>query len=319
MAGYDAAGGRLVHVATTPTGLPELFSGERQLTDVGRAFREGRQLIRPERFTAKSGDSSEVEAWLMRRAGFAGGRRYPVLLNIHGGPFTQYGNRFFDEFQVYAGAGYAVLFSNPRGSSGYSEGLGAGHPGAGRGRPGVGDRGLRGPHGRGGRGPPPVRLPGPGTGGGHGRVLRRIHMTSWIVGHTDRFRAACSERAVNNLLSEDGSSDIASFFKSYVGAYVWEVPEAYLKMSPITHAADITTPLLIVHSEDDLRCPVGQAEDLFTILRALKREAELVRFPAEGHQLSRSGSPSHRVMRFQVILDWFARHLRPGEESAGAG
>jgi dipeptidyl aminopeptidase/acylaminoacyl peptidase len=138
-------------------------------------------------------------------------------------------------------------------------------------------------------------------------------MTSWIVGHTDRFRAACSERAVNNFVLEGGASDVAFGFKGYVGAHWFEAPEVYLRISPSTYASEIRTPLLILHSEDDLRCPIENAEDLFAILRLLKREVELVRFPAESHELSRSGSPAHRVMRFEVILDWFGRHLRPDQ------
>jgi dipeptidyl aminopeptidase/acylaminoacyl peptidase len=136
------------------------------------------------------------------------------------------------------------------------------------------------------------------------------YMTSWVVGHTDRFACAISERAVNNLLSQDGTSDIASFFKGCTGAYVWEAPEAYLRVSPWSYAKDITTPLLIIHSEEDHRCPVGQAEELFVYLRANKREVELVRFPGECHELSRSGSPGHRVMRFEIILEWLDRYMK---------
>jgi dipeptidyl aminopeptidase/acylaminoacyl peptidase len=116
---------------------------------------------------------------------------------------------------------------------------------------------------------------------------------------------------VNNFVLEGGSSDTGGFFKSIVGAHWFEAPDAYLQISPSTYAENITTPLLILHSEDDLRCPVGNAEDLFAILRLLRREVEFVRFPAESHELTRSGSPLHRVMRFEVILDWFARYLRP--------
>ena len=112
----------------TPTTLPELFVLRRrrgaQLTDIGERFRRAATIVEPERFTATSADGTEVEAWIMRPAGFEAGKRYPTLLNIHGGPFTQYGNRFFDEFQVQAGAGYAVVYCNPRGSSGYSEAWG---------------------------------------------------------------------------------------------------------------------------------------------------------------------------------------------------
>jgi dipeptidyl aminopeptidase/acylaminoacyl peptidase len=307
--GFDSVAGRLAYAATTPTAPAELFTDAGPLTDVGAGFRAGRALCAPERFTAISPDGTEVEAWIMRPAGFAEGRRYPMLLNIHGGPFTQYGNRFFDEFQVYTGAGFAVVYSNPRGSSGYDESWG---------------RAIRGPLNEG---------PGWGTvdyedlmavtdealkrfefcdpdrlgvlGGSYGGF-----MTSWIVGHTDRFRAAVSERALNNLISDWGSSDFGWTFKGYVGGFLYEDVEAHLRMSPSSYAHEITTPLLILHSENDLRCPVEQGEHLFTTLRILGREVEMVRFPSESHELSRSGSPAHRVMRFEVILDWFARMLR---------
>jgi len=308
LTGYDAQRGMMVHTATTPSSPPELYSGERRLTEAGRSFSEARELVEAERFTAVSADGSEVDAWIMRPAGFEPGRRYPVLLNVHGGPFAQYGSRFLDEFQVYAGAGYVVLFSNPRGSSGYSEAWGRAIRGPSNGGPGWGsvdfedlmavtDEALR-------RFDfcDPERL---GVlGGSYGGF-----MTSWIVGHTDRFRAACSERAGNNLVSAFGSGDLDWMLKGYIGAFLFEDVDAYLHISPTTYAQNIRTPLLILHSENDLRCHVEQAEQLFTTLRLLGREVELVRFPGEGHELSRSGSPAHRVMRFEIIVEWFGRHL----------
>jgi dipeptidyl aminopeptidase/acylaminoacyl peptidase len=312
VSGYDTAAGTTIHTATTPTSPGELYCGDRRLTEVTRAFTAGRELAEPERFTAVSADGSEVEAWVVRPLRFEPGQRFPVLLSVHGGPFSQYGNKFLDEFQVYAGAGYVVLYANPRGSSGYSEEWG---------------RAIRGPIEDG---------PGWGTvdyedlmavvdealqrfdfcdserlgvlGGSYGG-----YMTSWIVSHSDRFKAACSERSCNNFVLEGGSADIGWAFRGYVGAHWFEAPDVYLKISPTTYAANITTPLLILHSEDDLRCPIANAEDLFAILRLLRREVEFVRFPAESHELSRSGSPAHRVMRFETILDWFARHLHPEE------
>jgi len=310
LTGVDAGAGTIVHAASRPTMLSELFSGDRQLTEVGKAFTEPRELMPPERFMAVSPDGTEVEAWVIRPAGFEEGKKYPALLNIHGGPFTQYGNRFFDEFQVYAGAGYVVVYSNPRGSSGYSEAWG---------------RAIRGPVGGGG--------PGWGTvdyedclavideavkrfefidadrlgvmGGSYGGF-----MTSWIVGHTDRFQVGISERAVNQWVSMWGSSDFGWDFKGYIGAFLHENFDAYVNMSPATYAKEITTPLLILHSENDLRCPIEQGEQLFVTLRLLKREVEFVRFPAESHELSRSGNPGHRVKRFEIILEWLDRHLK---------
>ncbi len=306
--GFDVRYGTLVHAATTPTTFAELYSGDAKLTNVTDGFPA--ELIDPERFTAVSKDGTEVDVWVMRPAGFEEGKRYPGLLNIHGGPFTQYGTGFFDEFQVYAGAGYAVVFSNPRGSSGFTEEWG---------------RAIRGPaNGEG---------PGWGTvdyedltaaldtalerydfldgnrvgvlGGSYGG-----YMTSWIVGHTNRFKAAISERAVNNLLSAYGSSDLFWAFRGHFGAFAYDAVDDYLKHSPISYADDIETPLLIMHSENDLRCDVEQAEQLFITLRLKGKETELIRFPGEGHELSRSGSPRHRLQRFEIVLDWFDRHLK---------
>jgi dipeptidyl aminopeptidase/acylaminoacyl peptidase len=313
LTGLDVAGDTVVHAAASATTLSELFAGDRKLTDVGRAFLNGREIVAPERFTATSEDGAEVEAWIIRPAGFTEGNTYPVLLNIHGGPFTQYGNKLFDEFQVYAGAGYAVVYSNPRGSSGYTEEWG---------------RAIRGP------------IDGPGWGSVDfddamaviDEALRRFRfcdpdrvgvmggsyggfLTSWIVSHTDRFATAISERSVNNWVSSWGSSDIG-WDKGYIGAFMFEDIDAWLKISPITYATEIHTPLLILHSENDLRCPIEQGEQLFTTLRLLKRHVEMVRFPEESHELSRSGSPVHRVMRFEIVLEWLARSLQPRDAAS---
>jgi dipeptidyl aminopeptidase/acylaminoacyl peptidase len=309
--GFDCVNGTLVHTATDLVTLPELFVDGRRVTSVTEVFNSKVGAVPAERFDVTSPDGTQVDAWILKPKDFDEGTKYPVLLNIHGGPFTQYGNRFFDEFQVFAEAGYVVLFSNPRGSSGYSE---------------EAARAIRGPLTDG---------PGWGTvdqddllavvdtalerfdfcdadrlgilGGSYGGF-----MTSWITGHTNRFKAACSERAVNNWHSMHGSSDMGWFFKGYFGAFAFEegATEAFLKHSPITYVQDMHTPMLILHSESDLRCPIEQAEQLFTSMRLLKRDVEFVRFPAEGHELSRSGSPRHRVQRFEIILEWFDRKLK---------
>jgi dipeptidyl aminopeptidase/acylaminoacyl peptidase len=309
LSGYDIRDGVVVRAGTTSPNLSELYADDTQLTSVGKGFAEGRELVAPERFTAVSKDGSEVEAWIIRPAGFEEGERYPVLVNIHGGPFTQYGNGFFDEFQVYAGGGYAVVYSNPRGSSGYSEDWGRAIMGPGELGPGWGSVDVEDVMAVTDTAlekfdfcdPDRVGVMGGSYGG---------FMTSWIVGHTNRFKAACSERAVNNFVSMYGSSDIGWVFKGYHGAFVHDSVDTYLQLSPWTYAKDIETPLLILHSENDLRCNVEQAEQLFTTLRLLKRDVELVRFPAETHELTRSGNPAHRVARFELLLDWFDRYLK---------
>ena len=175
LTGFDARDGVIARAGTTAPNLTELYVGEEQVTDVGRAFVDGRELVTPERFTAVSEDGSEVDAWIARPAGFEEGKRYPVLLNIHGGPFTQYGNGFFDETQVYAGAGYAVVYSNPRGSSGYSEAWGRAIMGPGELGTGLGDGGLPGSDGRRRRGPEALRLLRPRADGRARRLVRRLH------------------------------------------------------------------------------------------------------------------------------------------------
>jgi dipeptidyl aminopeptidase/acylaminoacyl peptidase len=310
---YDLRGDRLVYTSTTHTRPAELFDRDgTQLTSVCDGFVAKCELAEVERFTAVSSDGTEVDAWLVRPPGFDEGKRYPVLLDIHGGPFGQYGTGFFDEVQVYAGAGYCVLFSNPRGGSGYSEAWG---------------RAIRGP------------IDGSGSGWGGvdyedlmgvvDTALERFdfldperlgvlggsyggYMTSWIIGHTNRFKAALSERAVNSLVSMFGSSDIGWVFERQFGGDMWDNMDEYLRMSPATYAHEIETPVLIVHSENDLRCNVEQGEHLFTLLRVLGKEVEMLRFPSESHELSRSGSPVHRVLRFEAILEWFGRYLDPG-------
>jgi dipeptidyl aminopeptidase/acylaminoacyl peptidase len=311
LGGYDARDGKVAYTASTHTTMRELHADGRQLTNVGKTFTEGRELAEPERFTARSKDGYEVDAWVVRPPGFEPGKRYPAILTIHGGPFTQYGTGFFDEVQVYAGGGYVVLFSNPRRGSGYSE-----------------------EHGRAIRGP--VGDAGPGWGsvdyddvmGVVDSALEQFdfidadrlgviggsyggYMTSWIVGHTNRFKAAISERAVNNLVSMFGSSDLFWVFERQFGGPLWDHVDAYLEKSPSTYATNIETPVLVLHSEQDLRCNIEQGEFFFTLLHLLGKEVEMVRFPSESHELSRSGSPQHRVMRFETILEYFGRYLSP--------
>ncbi len=309
--GYSAALGaadRLAFAASDPVTPAEIFvaaadgTGERRVTDLNGPWRQEVFLSAPQRFRFRRA-GFEVEGWVMKPFGAAEGVRGPALLNIHGGPHTQYGYQFFDEFQVYAGAGHAVVYVNPRGSQGYGEAFtravlrdwGGGDFAdvmAGL------DEAVR-------RSPfiDPERM---GVlGGSYGGFL-----TSWIVGHDHRFKAACSERAVNDQWGMFGTSDIGHIFNVVeLGTTPWDGLDHYVARSPISYAKDVTTPLLIIHSEDDLRCPIEQAEQLFVALKKLGKEVVFVRFPDENHELSRSGRPRHRLARYRFILDWFDKYL----------
>ena len=312
-----ADGSRLAFAAMDPTNPAEVFacrpdgSGERRLTDLNGDWKAEVALSPPQRIICER-NGCALDAWVVKPYGFVPGKRYPLLLNIHGGPHMMYGHDFFDEFQVYSGAGYAVLYANPRGSQGYGEAFT---------RSVIGDWGgvdhddltaaldaalqqcdfID-----------PQRL---GVmGGSYGGYL-----TTWAVGHTQRFRAACSERAVNNVHTLFGTSDIGhSFAEAQSGWLPWDNPDWYLERSPLTYAPSITTPLLIIHAENDLRCPIEQAEQLFVALKKQRKEVRFVRFPDEGHDMSRAGKPRHRLERFRIILAWFASHLDPPDSPSDA-
>lgn len=308
VADVDAVGDVIVHAVSSPTRPAELRCGDAQLTHVSDEFCRSVALQAPQRFLATSPDGSEVEAWAMAPARAVAGERYPALLFVHGGPFAQYGNTFLDEFHVATGAGYAVVYANPRGSSGYGDDWGRAIRGPISGGPGWGtvdledlmavtDEAVR-------RFDfvDPERL---GVlGGSYGGF-----MTAWIVSHTDRFKAACAERGIYNVYSAIGTSDGLWSSGNVWGGDPYEHEDLMMRVSPITHADNIRTPLLLIHSDEDHRCPVEQAEQLFTRLRLLQREVELVRFPHGTHDLSRGGPPRQRVFRFERILDWFDRHL----------
>lgn len=265
------------------------------------------------------GTDGEIDAWIMCPAGVDpsdGSSPLPVIVNVHGGPHTQYSETFFDEAQAQAAAGFVVVMSNPRGGSGREQAwgqaiLGPKHPVA----PGTGwgvadlndviaviDAALD-------RFPVCDRNRVGMQGGSYGGYMATLLASR----HAGRLRAICSERAVNNLLTEEWSSDIGTMFRVEHGVDPVTDPEEYLRMSPVRFAADIDVPMLIVHSEDDIRCPISQAEELFITLRWLGKPVEFWRFPGETHELSRSGSPFHRRRRFEIILEWFTERLAARE------
>jgi len=320
---FDEAGGTIAFCAGAVDEVSDVFILEtddrkgkaRRLTNFADNYQSTVHPQPWERFAVPCTDgSAEIDAWIMRPVGFDESRKYPVVLNVHGGPHTQYGETYFDEAQFQAAAGFVVLMSNPRGGSGREQAwgqaiLGPNHPHA----PGTGwgsvdvddvmavldgalanysfcDRNRVGMQG--------------GSYGGY--------MATLLAGlHSDRFKAICSERSVNNLVTEEFTSDIATVFRIEHGLSHLDDPDEYLRMSPIRFVRDITCPMLLIHSENDLRCPINQAEELFVAMRLLHKDVTFYRFPGETHELSRSGSPIHRRQRAEIILDFFAKHLQP--------
>jgi dipeptidyl aminopeptidase/acylaminoacyl peptidase len=311
---YSVANATVAFTAAAPHRPAEVYVrtalGEQQVTALNADWCATVELPEPEHFIMHS-EGGEIDAWVMRPAGFEPGRRYPTLVNIHGGLFAQYGWTFFDEFQVQTGAGYVVLSCNPCGSSGREDTFARAIIGC-PGEPNSADvlamldEALR-----------RYDFLDPGRvgliGGSYGGYL-----AGWIVGHTDRFVAAVPERDLYNRYSKDGTSDIWSGY-TYLRVHQWENPELYWRYSPIAYVQNMRTPLLILHSEKDLRCPIEQAEQLLTALKQMRREVRFVRFPGENHELSRSGKPSHRGQRFGYILDWFAEKLQPSRSLEQTG
>ncbi|PWW45058.1 MULTISPECIES: S9 family peptidase [Paenibacillus] len=274
-----------------------------QLTQSNPQLDEEIQLSTPETFWFDSSDGLRLQGWMLKPAGMVEGVKVPTILEIHGGPHMMYGFTFMHEFQILAAQGYAVVYINPRGGLGYGQQF----VNACRGDYGGGDYrdlmeamdyalsqysfidesrlGV--------------------TGGSYGGF-----MTNWIVGHTDRFKAAVTQRSISNWLSFYGVSDIGFFFtEDQIGGNAWDDTEKLWKHSPLAYVGNINTPLLILHGEQDLRCPIEQAEQLYVALKRRRQTTRFVRFPRANHELSRGGHPHLRVRRLEHIAGWFNEHL----------
>ncbi|TXN31843.1 S9 family peptidase [Lacisediminihabitans profunda] len=297
--GHDAVGERTLVSFRGPATQGDLglvAGGElAAITDFSSGLRET-GVIGAHEITVPARDGYPVHGWVLKPAGEG---PHPVLLTIHGGPFAQYESSFLDESQVYADAGYAVVLCNPRGSAGYGEE----HGRAIRQQMGTLDYTdvidfLDGAIARTpGLDPDRVGIMGGSYGG---------YLTAWTIAHDHRFAAAIVERGYLDPEQFIGTSDIGSFFSD---EYTGLDPDRIRAQSPQAVVRQVTTPTLVIHSADDLRCPLPQGERYYAELARNGVEAELLVFPGENHELSRSGRPRHRLQRFEAILDWWAKHL----------
>ena len=294
-----SAAGKIWLVVAEADGVDEvaiLHNGEISvLTDFSRDLRAA-GVLPPEELWYVAEDGTKVQGWVIKPEGEG---PHPVLLNIHGGPHAQYTFSLFDEAQVYAAAGYAVVMCNPRGSAGYGEKFArsilrqmgtldmqdilgfldhsiASIPSLDGERVGV-------------------------MGGSYGG-----YMSAWLLAHEPRFTAGIVERGFLDPTTFSGISDIGWFFR---GIYLGDSAEQLLAQSPFARVDQVSVPTLIIHSEQDLRCPIEAAQRYFYRLKTNGVDTQMLVFPGEGHELTRSGLPRHRVQRFHAILDWWNRHL----------
>jgi len=280
-----------------------ITTGERVLlTSFNAKYLEEVELVEPEEIVYKGAEAWDVHGWLMKPAGYVEGQKYPLIVEIHGGPHAMFANAFFHELQLLAAQGYGVLYVNPRGSHGYSQQF---------------VDAVRGDYGGGDYADimagldyiidandwiDTARLGV--TGGSYGGF-----MTNWIIGHTNKFKAAVTQRSISNWVSFFGVSDIGYYFNDWQhNVDITDVNKLW-EISPLKYAGNIETPLLILHSENDLRCPIEQAQQLYITLKSMGKETEFVRFPDANHNLSRTGTPNLRIARLDEITNWFAKYL----------
>jgi dipeptidyl aminopeptidase/acylaminoacyl peptidase len=304
---FDAAAKKVAFVVTDLTHPTELFvanadgSGEKRLTSFNDKVNAEIAWSDAERFTYPSVGGLEIEGWLMKPYGYQPGKRYPLVLYIHGGPHSAYGENWFDEFQNLAAAGMFVLFTNPRGSSGY----GADFTYSTRGRWGAEDyQDLMKAVDIAAKRPDVDSTRMGVTGGSYGGF-----MTAWVETKTNRFKAAEADRMISEWTYWYGASDAQGLTEFEFYGKPWDNFAMYDTLSPIRHVTKVRTPTLIVQSEDDFRTPMGNAELWFIALKKQGVPVELVRYPRSTHELSRSGEPWLLVDRLGRLRQWFTYWL----------
>ena len=304
--GYEVIGDTIYFLGMLDSRLMEIYKYEKgeitQISKLNEDYYKSHYIQKPEHFTFKS-NGATLDGFVIYPVNYEKGKKYPGLLEIHGGPKTAYGTVFFHEMQVFASQGYFVFFTNPHGSDGRGDAFSD----------------IRGKYGTIDYEDlmnftdvvlekfPDIDGERLGTlGGSYGGF-----MVNWIIGHTDRFKAACSQRSIANWISKFGTTDIGYYFvDDQQAATPWSYPEKLWFHSPMKYADKAKTPTLFIHSEEDYRCWLPEGIQMFTALKYFGVKAKLVMFRGETHELSRSGKPKSRVRRLKEMLDWFEGELK---------
>jgi len=258
-------------------------------------------VVEPEEFSYFSEDGWRIQGFLMKPVNCTPGKKYPVILDIHGGPHSMHGFTYFHQMQLLSAAGFAVLYTNPRGSSGFGKTF---------------TKSVQGDYG--GKDMHDIL-------NGVDEVIKRFNyidgtkvavnglsyggfMTNWMITHTNRFYAAVSEGCVSNWISMYGTSDISPGFIDDEFAGQTDMDTMW-KFSPLAYVDNVQTPLLIIHAEDDLRCPIEQAEQFYSYVKRQEKEVEFLRFPNSNHSMLQIGEPKNRIARVDAIVQWVSEHL----------
>ena len=300
---FDVAGENVLVCGMFGQKLSELYLNGKQVTNFNTAWCESHSVIKPQFHSFVASDGYEIHGWAMAPAGYEKGKKYPAILHIHGGPRTAFSDVYHHEMQVWANAGYFVLYCNPRGSDGRGSDFGfiqglygtvdyqnimdftdkmlETYPDIDASRMGV-------------------------TGGSYGGF-----MTNWVIGHANRFAAAVSQRGIANWINFEHTSDIGYYFTyGQQGAVTKDNQKKLWEKSPLRYAHTCTTPTLFIHADEDYRCPISDGYSMFTALKNAGCEAKMVVFHGENHELSRSGKPANRLRRMEEILAWMDKYLK---------